>query len=120
MKELPDPLAAHLVDPRCVGEVDPPRGRGRGTNEACGDLLEVWVGERAGRLTLRFRAQACAAVVAVASFACERLDGATRDELEAFDLGREVDALGGLPRHRRHALRVFERALAEALADLGP
>ncbi|MEO0650251.1 MAG: iron-sulfur cluster assembly scaffold protein [Planctomycetota bacterium] len=118
MKELPDRLAQALVEQRFVGKLEGSSAVGRGTNAACGDLLEVSVGELDGKLRLRFQAQACGAVIAVAAYACEALDGRTRQDVHDFDLAQAVEDLGGLPRHRQHAIRVFERALAEALDGL--
>jgi NifU-like protein involved in Fe-S cluster formation len=116
VNELPDLLRQHLREPRLVGHAEPEHGRGIGRNAACGDelVLTVTVGEQ-GALSLRFTASACAAVVASASYAVEQLDGASVDELRRFDLAQRIDELGGLPRHRRHAVAVVQRAL-EALA----
>lgn len=116
MNELPDLLRQHLREPRLVGRAEPEHARGVGQNSACGDelVLTATVGEQ-GALALRFSASACAAVVASASYAVEQLDGSTVEELCRFDLAQRIEELGGLPRHRRHAVGVVQRAL-EALA----
>jgi NifU-like protein involved in Fe-S cluster formation len=119
VKELPDPLAAHLRAPRCVGDAEPEAGRGEGRNDACGDRLVVTVARSANGLELRFRAQACSGVIAVASLVLAELDGRGAGEARAFDVGAAVERAGGLPPHRRHAVRVVRRALDAALDAAG-
>ncbi|MHC4375813.1 MAG: iron-sulfur cluster assembly scaffold protein [Planctomycetota bacterium] len=94
--------------------------RGRGENPACGDVLELSGAlDAAGRLHLAFRASACGAVLATASVLCEGVVGAELADARRFDLAAAVEGLGGLPRHRAHALRVVGRAFEQVLAGLG-
>ena len=116
---LSSELTEHLLHPRGVGDLEgePPAGVGRGENIACGDVLVVWVRYGPGGLELTWRGQACGAVLAVASLAAEALTGCWPAEVAAFDLAAHVEAAGGLERRSRHAVPVFERALAEAMAS---
>lgn len=100
---------------------------GEAANAACGDRLVLWIWPQGPGHSLAFQAQACSAVLAVASVGCEALapafarageGAALRAAAAELDLERRVAELGGLPRHRAHALAVFERALAKALAGL--
>lgn len=115
---LPETLREHLVRPVGAGEPDPAEGfrRGLAENPACGDVLVLHVREGAEGLDVRFQARGCSAVLAVASFLCERLAGLDRAGALAFDLESEIEELGGLPRPRRHAIAVGQRALRDALA----
>lgn len=127
---LPPGLARHLIRP-CNGGAPPPGSSalsGAASNAACGDRLVLWIWPQGPGHRIAFQAQACSAVLAVASVGCEALSAAfaragERDALRAaaaeLQLERRVAELGGLPRHKAHALAVFERALGEALAGLG-
>jgi NifU-like protein involved in Fe-S cluster formation len=127
---LPTGLAEHLLRPRGAGV--PPAGSGavsgEGHNAACGDRLVLWIWPQSGGYGIGFQAQACSAVLAVASLGCEALGsslgaaadrGALRAAAADLDLAGRVAQLGGLPRQKAHAIAVFERALAAALARLG-
>jgi NifU-like protein involved in Fe-S cluster formation len=118
MKELPDLLAEHLRAPRLAGRPAAPHREGRGENRACGDVLQLYAVESAGRLELRFEGRACGAVLATASYVCQELSGATVERARSFDVAAAVADLGGLPRHRQHAAAVVQRALAQVLAAL--
>ncbi|MDF1798101.1 MAG: iron-sulfur cluster assembly scaffold protein [Planctomycetota bacterium] len=112
-------LSEHLMSPRHVGElqdVGGAVGRGQGENQACGDVLVVEARFAPG-LELAWRAQSCGAVIAVASLAAACLQGLGRDEVATFDLAARIEAAGGLDRRGAHAIKVFERALAAALAQ---
>jgi NifU-like protein involved in Fe-S cluster formation len=91
---------------------------GVGENPACGDRVELWLAETSSGLDAGYHGRGCSAVLAVASFASERLRGADRTRLAAFDLRAEVAALGGLARTQQHALELVVRALDTARAEL--
>jgi NifU-like protein involved in Fe-S cluster formation len=92
---------------------------GRGENPACGDVLELTGAlDGEGHVRLAFRASACGAVLATASVLCEAVGGADLEAARRFDLRAAVERLGGLPRHRSHALRVVGRAFEQVLARL--
>lgn len=96
------------------------RAGGRGENPACGDVLELSGALDAdGRVHLAFRASACGGVMATASVLCAAVEGLELPAARAFDLAAAVEGLGGLPRHRAHALRVVGRAFGQVLAGLG-
>lgn len=126
-EELSDGLRHHLRAMHGAGDLTgdllagSARSRGRGENPACGDVLELSGAlDDGGRLSLAFRASACGAVLATASVLCEGVNGTDLAAARSFDLAAAVEALGGLPRHRAHALRVVERAFEQVLAGLVP
>ena len=63
--------------------------------------------------------QGCPAARAVASFLAERLTGMTLLEARALDERALDEAIGGLPRLKRHAAQLAADALAAALDDAG-
>ena len=122
---LSDGLRRHLRAMHGAGDLpsdllaESAPSRGRGENPACGDVLELSGALDDGdELRLAFRASACGAVLATASVLCEGVNGADLAAARRFDLAAAVEALGGLPRHRAHALRVVERAFEQVLAGL--
>ena len=120
MEAAGDALRKHFLAPRNTGEVESPDGRGRGTNPACGDVLELTLRVADGRvIEARFRARACSAVIATASLVTEALRGLTLEEAAALDPARLVEAAGGLPPGRTHAPAILARAIAEALGGGG-
>jgi len=110
-------LTEHLLSPRHAGALEGPCGAGMGENAACGDVLEVQARFGQDGLELAWRATGCGAVLAVASLGAAELVGLDRDAVRAFDLDARVEEAGGLDRRSSHAVKVFERALAGALAS---
>lgn len=121
---LPDDLRPHLLKPFGAGGPQglPASGRveaARGENPACGDVLDLSAGvDPAGSVRVGFRASACGGVLATASVLCEGVDGLSLSDARDFDLAARIQALGGLPAHRAHALRVVGRAWEQVLGAL--
>ncbi len=92
--------------------------RGVGENPACGDRVELWLADGTGGLDAGYHGRGCSAALALASYAAERLRGADRERLAAFDVRAEVAALGGLARTQQHALELVARAIDAARAEL--
>jgi NifU-like protein involved in Fe-S cluster formation len=90
-------------------------GRARAEHPVCGDELELEVVvDGDGRLErLAWRASGCPATLAVAAVAADCLPGERlQDAPERLDA--RLRQLGGLARHEQHAVRMLQRALAEA------
>lgn len=111
-------LERHFLDPERVGTLPEPAGVGRGTNEACGDDLRVYLALEGNRIrALRFQARTCSAVIGLASMACGVLEGGSVEDLSALDLAALAEGGGGLPSGKGHATGVVGRALLTALED---
>lgn len=120
LESVSEAWRTHLLEPRCAGRLDGEGvTRAVAENPACGDVLVLYGARRDGKLVLRFEARGCWAVAACASACCEALEGAEGTRDADAEVTRVVDALGALPRTRRHAARMFVRALDEVLAGLG-
>ena len=129
-------IREHFLAPGGSGRLERPDGVGRGSNAACGDRLELHVrlaaapggpGEGPGaeggvetgglRVALvRYEARGCAALTATASLVAWHLEGRALAEARDLDVARLVEEAGGLPPTKRHAPRLVQRALREALA----
>ncbi len=121
---LPPPLRDHFDRPRHVGEPPGAQRRGEARNEACGDVVVVWlrvggsppVVEAAG-----FKAQGCPASLAHASSACELLAGLPADGSLPRRLGEAHAAAFGPPRPaHRHALALVVEAVRRAVGASRP
>ncbi len=117
MPAYPEKIRQHYTQPRNVGAIKFPSGRGRAENRGCGDVLQVDVEVDASGVVVRilFLARACSAVIAMASIVTEVATGLSVDEVRALDVERMAEDAGGLPRSKAHATRVVKRALTDAL-----
>ena len=119
MRSLSPELQAHFDAPRNVGRLDHPARCGLAGNAACGDDLRLYAQLESGIVQrASFQARSCSAVIAVASLCVDELSGLPPSELLEFDVQARVEAAGGLPSTRRHAVSVVERALRELGREL--
>ena len=113
-----DVLLDHFENPRNVGEVDHPEAFGRAGNPACGDLLELSLRVRDGRIEQAcFRATGCGAAIASSSMTTVLLTGKTVEEAAAITNEQVAAALGGLPPAKLHCSVLAEDAIRSALED---
>ncbi|MEZ5967315.1 MAG: iron-sulfur cluster assembly scaffold protein [Planctomycetota bacterium] len=85
---------------------------GRAEHPVCGDEVEVYLRLDGDVVTeFAWRARGCPACVAVAAAAHGVVAGATLADAAAR-VARRVAVLGGLAPHERHALALFDAALA--------
>jgi NifU-like protein involved in Fe-S cluster formation len=98
-----------------VGRIERPDAEASVVNPACGDELQLSVRIRAGRIVeARFQASGCAAAIAAGAAAAEMLEGQALEEVAAHVTSNTLDAaLGGLPRHRRHAAVLAAEAILQ-------
>lgn len=109
-------LADHFRAPRCVGRVERPTGAGRSENPGCGDRLEVTVRLEGDVVAeARFLCQGCSAAIGAASYLMERAAGRRVGEILSWDTDGLLADLGETAAVRRHAVRLAERALREAI-----
>lgn len=119
MRSLSPELQAHFDAPRNVGRLAHPARCGLARNTACGDDLRLYAQLESGTVQrASFQARSCSAVIAVASLCVDELRGLPPGELLKFDVQARVEAAGGLPSTRRHAVGVVERALRELAREL--
>jgi len=117
---LPPFLKPHFLAPKRVADPSRASHRGESENQACGDRLELGLWVQGGRVERAcFRARGCSAVIACASWVCDRLEGQSLEQLEKLDVGALLAEAGGLPATGAHAARVVERSLRGALASQG-
>ena len=108
----------HFTNPRNVGGVEDPDGKGSDTNPACGDRTTITVRLRDGRIEYaRFRTFGCVAAIASASALTELVRGRSLDDARAVPPGDVIAALGGLPPRKEACAVMAVGALRAALID---
>ncbi len=108
----------HFTNPRNVGVVDQPDGRGADSNPVCGDFTRITVRVRDGRIAeVRFKTFGCSAAIASASVVTTLAAGRTLDEAALVSPQDVLGALGGLPQHKEGCALMAAGALRSAVAD---
>lgn len=115
------PLAReHFRNPRNVGEIEKPDGKGALGDPSCGDCIEVTirVNEQENRVTdVKFLIRGCAGAISTSSMMTELVVGKTFEEALALTDDDIIQALGGLPRKKRHCSLLGLQALQQAIGD---
>lgn len=110
----------HFRNPRNVGQVEKPDGKGSFGDPACGDYIEVTirVDEKENRLReVKYLIHGCAGAIATSSMMTELVVGKTFQEALAFTDDDIIQALGGLPRRKQHCSLLGLQALQQAIGD---
>jgi nitrogen fixation NifU-like protein len=118
-EDLYSPVAvSHFTEPRNVGAVEDPDGKGSDTNPTCGDRTTITVRIRDGRIDeARFRTFGCVAAIASASALTEMVKGRAVEEARAVAPREVIDSLGGLPARKEGCALMAVGALRAALVD---
>ena len=112
-------LLDHFRNPRNVGGMDDPSGVGEVGNEACGDIMKLYikVDENGIIEDARFETFGCASAIASSSIATEMIKGKPVEEAILISNKAIAEALGGLPKNKIHCSILAVDALARAVAD---
>jgi nitrogen fixation NifU-like protein len=119
----PDALLDHFLNPRNVGELEPPAITVEASNPACGDILRLSARIDNGAVVeTRFKVRGCTASIAAGSALTEWLAGKTRADLAGFRADVVERAVGGLRAESKHAAVLCAdgvKLLARAWKDAG-
>jgi nitrogen fixation NifU-like protein len=108
----------HFTNPRNVGVIEDPDGVGKVGNPVCGDLMEMMIKVREGRIAdIKFRTFGCGAAIATSSVATEIVMGKSLEEAAQLTRQQVAEALGGLPPQKMHCSNLAAEALHAALED---
>ena len=108
----------HFMNPRNVGEIENPDGKGVYGSPVCGDMMQVTIKVKDDIITdAKFKTFGCGSAIASSSMATEMIIGKTIDE--ALDIGNKkiVDELGGLPAVKIHCSVLADHAIKSAIYD---
>ena len=118
METYSSKLMEYFLNPRNVGEIENPSGRGRVGNIVCGDIMELYIKVENNIITdAKFKTLGCGAAIATSSMVTEMVKGKTVDEALKVSNKAVVEALGGLPKHKLHCSVLAEEALKAAIDD---
>ena len=108
----------HFTNPHNVGVIEDPDGVGKVGNPVCGDLMEMMIKVREGRIAdIKFRTFGCGAAIATSSIATEIVMGKSLEEAGKLTREQVAEALGGLPPQKVHCSNLAAKALRSALED---
>lgn len=112
----------HFRNPRNMGVIKNPDGKGRVGNPVCGDVMEIYikVGRR-GREEyvedIKFQTLGCAAAIATSSMVTEMVKGKSLAEAMKVTNRAIAEALGGLPKQKLHCSVLAAQAIRKAIED---
>ncbi len=113
-----DEVIDHFHNPRNVGEIENPDGKGTVGNPACGDVMKLTISVEDERIVdVKFKTFGCGAAIATSSMVTEMVMGKTLDEALAVSNKMVAEALGGLPKNKMHCSVLAEEALRAAIQD---
>ena len=117
--EYSEKVMDHFTNPRNVGEIENPSGRGKVGNPVCGDIMEMYilVDENETITDVKFKTFGCGAAIATSSVMTELIKGKTVEEAKKITNAAVVEALGGLPKVKVHCSVLAEEALGKAIDD---
>ena len=108
----------HFMNPRNVGEIDNPDGIGHVGNPVCGDIMELYIKVKDGIIVdARFKTFGCGAAIATSSMVTELVKGKSVKEALKISNRAVAEALGGLPPIKMHCSVLAEEALKSAIDD---
>ena len=119
MEEYTDKVMEHFRNPKNVGEIENPSGRGKVGNAVCGDIMEFYikVDEKGVITDAKFKTFGCGAAIATSSVLTELVKGKTIEEAKKITNMQVIEALGGLPKVKVHCSVLAEEALTKAIDD---
>ncbi|MFH1798909.1 MAG: iron-sulfur cluster assembly scaffold protein [Candidatus Omnitrophota bacterium] len=117
--EYSEEVMEHFRNPRNVGEIKNPSGKGKVTSPVCGDVMELCIKVNSeGIITdAKFRTFGCGAAIASSSMLTELIKGKSVDEARKLTNETVIKALGGLPKPKVHCSVLAEEGLRKAIDD---
>jgi nitrogen fixation NifU-like protein len=118
MEGYSNKVMEHFRNPKNVGEIENPDGIGHVGNPVCGDIMELYIKVKDGRIVdAKFKTFGCGAAIATSSMVTELVKGKTIEDALKISNQAVVEALGGLPPIKMHCSVLAEQALKKAIDD---
>ena len=118
MHEYTDKVKDHFHNPRNIGEMAHPDGRGEAVSPVCGDMVRLAfkVNEAECIIDVRCKVAGCVSTIAAISALSEMLKGLSIEEASNIKDADIADYLGGLPPAKGHAAAIGQEVLENAVA----
>ena len=111
-------VMAAFQNPKNVGEIEDYDGIGTVGNEVCGDIMQITIKVKDGKIAdAKFKTFGCAAAVATSSTATQMIIGMTLDEALKVTNAKVIEVLGELPPQKIHCSVLAEEAIKKAIED---
>jgi nitrogen fixation NifU-like protein len=111
-------LLEHFNNPRNAGELEEYDAVGEVGNPLCGDIMNIYIKVRDGRIAdISFKTMGCAAAIATSSMITEMARGKTLEEAEKITRGDVAEALDGLPSVKMHCSNLAAAGLRKAIEN---
>ncbi|MDY0387578.1 MAG: iron-sulfur cluster assembly scaffold protein [Methanolobus sp.] len=110
----------HFKNPRNVGKLEEPDGKGLEGSPACGDMVAVYLQVNPDTLVIddiKFESYGCASNIATASIITELAKGKTIEEAKKITWKEATEELGGLPPVKAHCSVLAVEGLRSAIRD---
>ena len=113
-----DKFIEHFQNPRNVGEIPDYDGIGKVGSPVCGDMMEVYIKVKDGRLAdVKYKTFGCGAAVASGSMGTEMVKGKTLEEAMQITNEQVAEALDGLPEEKMHCSNLAADGIRAAIED---
>jgi nitrogen fixation NifU-like protein len=118
MSRYPQFLVDHFQNPRNVGEIPDPDGLGTVGNASCGDIMQMAIRVKDGRIAeAKFKTFGCGAAIATSSIMTERIQGATPEDALKIAEQTTREILDQLPKDKLHCFSLAAEALKLAVEE---
>lgn len=117
-EELSDILIDHFNYPRNIGIIDYPNGQGFNGDPQCGDYLEIYIMVKNNKIEdISFLVFGCYGAIACGSMTIVLAKGKILEEAMKLTEEDIIQALGGLPKDKKHCSNLGINALRNAISD---
>ena len=108
----------HFRNPKNVGEIKKPDGKGQAGNAVCGDVMVITIKVKDNRIEdIKFKTFGCVSAIATTSMLTELAKGKTIEEAKKITRNDVAKALDGLPPIKMHCSNLAADALHAAIKD---
>ena len=108
----------HFLNPKNMGEMKNPDGKGKIGNPVCGDIMEVFIKVRDRKISdIKFQTFGCAAAIASSSIITELAKGKTLEQAKKLTYKEVKKNLKDLPRIKVHCSAMAIQALKKAIEN---
>ena len=118
IEEYSDIVMDHFMCPRNMGVINNQNGEGSNGDPGCGDSLDIYIRVENNIIEdISFLVFGCPASIATSSMTTVIAKGKTLEEALKITEEDIIQALGGLPDHKRHCSNLGVTALRNAIKD---